>query len=280
MNAYASIADIKTALGVTSTTDDVVMRKIVEAASRMIDIYTNRFFYVQSATKTFDGVGSRLWVDDLLSINASGLKTDEHGDLDYHTTLATTDYIVYPLNTFPKTRIEISDQSNYSSFAGGIKSGVQIAGKFGYGDGISATPYISDTTTNDDLTAGETDITVTAVTNLSPGQTILIESEQYFIYSISSLVLTVEPGVNGTTQATHATGKTIYIYQYPYDIWQACINMSSAIYQNRDKQGIQSAKLGDYEYNLISPYSEGGRVKAAITTIMDDTISGYRKVRI
>lgn len=269
MNAYCSITDIKTALDISSTTDDVVLRKIAEAASRMIDIYTGRHFYVQSATKYFDGGWNRLWIDDLLSINTDGLKTDEDGDLDYDNTFATTDYILYPLNTYPKTHIEISNDSDYGSFGAGKKA-VQIAGVWGYGDGISATPYIADTTTNDDLTAGETDITVTAVTNLSPGQTILIDDEQYFIYSISSLVLTVEPGVNGTTQAAHATGKTIYIYQYPYDVWQACLALSSAIYQNRNKKGLQSERLGDYSYTLE---------KSQVKQIMDDAISGYRIMR-
>lgn len=271
MNCYASIADLKTALGVTSTTDDVVMRKIIDAASRIIDIYTGRFFYVQSATKYYDGVSSRLWVDDLLSVTT--FKTDEDGDATYENTLTlTTDYLLYPHNTYPKTYVELGNSPTYS-FAGGIKKGIQIIGMWGYGDGISATPYISDTTTNDDLTAGETDITVTAVTNLSAGQTILIESEQYFIYSISGLILTVEPGVNGTTQAAHATGKTIYIYQYPLDIWQTCLNLASAIYQNRSKQGIQSERLGDYSYSLTL-------IKNQVQDILNPIISGYRKVRV
>jgi len=225
--SYASIADLKGILGITSTTDDTVMRKILEASSRSIDSYCNRIFAVQSTTKYFDGA-VELYVPDLLSITT--LKTDEDGDYDYDNTFAATDYILYgvgiedKLNTYPKTRIVIDPNGDYSSFASGYKKGVQIAGVWGYGDGISATPYISDTTTNEALDTSETGVDVTLATNLSAGQLILVESEQMYIYSVASTTLTVERGVNGTTAATHDTAKTIYIYQYPSDIRQACID--------------------------------------------------------
>ena len=247
MNCYISIGDLKTALAITSTTDDVVMRKIIDAASRQIDRYCNRRFYVESTTKYYDGA-VRLWVDDLLAITT--LKTDEDGDATYENTFATTDYILYPLNNYPKTYIETSNDGDYGGFGCGVKKGVQIVGVFGYGDGISATPYISDTTTNEALDTSETGVDVTAVTNLSAGQTILVESEQMFIESITTTTLTVIRGVNGTTAAAHDTAKLIYVYQYPFDVWQACLDLSSAIYQNRNKQGIQSESLGDYSYTL------------------------------
>ena len=272
---YATIGDIKGVLGITSTTDDTVMRKIAEAASRSIDQYCNRYFYTQSATRYFDG-GVKLWLPDLLSINASGLKTDEDGNATFENTFATTDYLLYgggiedSLNTLPKTRIEISEDSDYSSFASGIKKGVQIAGVWGYGDGISATPYVADTTITEDLTAGENAIDVTSATNLSAGNVILIGSEQYYIYSIATLTLTVEPGVNGTTQATHSSGATIYIYQYPADIRQACIDLSVAMYQNRSKQGLQSERLGDYSYSLS---------KDMVNGILETSIRSYKRMR-
>jgi len=275
--AYASIADVKGVLGITATTDDTVIRKIVEAASRSIDQHFNRTFVTQSATKYFDGAVT-LWLPDLLSITT--LKTDEDGDATFENTLATTDYIKYgvglenSLNTFPYTRLEISENSNYSSFASGVKKGVEIAGIWGYGDGISATPYISDTTITEDLTAGEGAIDVTAVTNLSPGQLILIGSEQYYIYSIATLTLTVEAGVNGTTEATHSSGATIYIYQYPSDIRQACIDLSVATYQNRAKQGLQTERIGDYSYTIAGT-SLG---KSMVESILGN-IHSYKRMR-
>jgi len=279
--SYASIADIKGVLGISSTTDDVVIRQKCEAASRYIDNEMHRSFMTQSATKYFDGANV-LWIPDSLSITT--LKTDEDGDGTYEntfdTTFATGDVIPYgvgiedTLNTFPKIRLEINPEGDYSSFASGVKKGVEIAGIWGYGDGISSTPYIADTTITEDLTAGESAIDVTAVTNLSAGQLILIGSEQYYIYSISSLTLTVEPGVNGTTQATHSSGATIYIYQYPSDIRQACIDLSVALYQNRSKQGLQTERIGDYSYTIAGT-SLG---KSMVESILE-SIKSYKRLR-
>ena len=279
--AYASISDVKGVLGITATTDDTMIRKIVEASSRSIDSYCNRIFAVQSATKYFNGAVT-LWIPDLLSITT--LKTDEDGDGAYENTLDTTfatgDVIPYgvgvedTLNTFPKVRLEINPEGDYGSFASGVKKGVEIAGIWGYGDGISATPYIADTTITEDLTAGESAIDVTAVTNLSPGQLILIGSEQYYIYSISTLTLTVEPSVNGTTEATHSSGATIYIYQYPSDIRQACIDLSVALYQNRAKQGLQTERIGDYSYTVA-----GTSLGKSMTESVLESIRSYKRLR-
>jgi len=284
--SYASIADVKGVLGITATTDDVMIRKQVEAASRAIDQYCNRFFVTQSATKYFNGAVT-LWTPDLLSI--STLKTDEDGDGTYEntfdTTFATGDIISYgvgiedTLNTFPKIRLEINPQGDYGSFASGVKKGVEIAGIWGYGDGISATPYIADTTITKDLTAGESAIDVTAVTNLSAGHLILIGSEQYYIYSITSLTLTVEPGVNGTTQATHSSGATIYIYQYPSYIRQACIDLSVATYQNRDKQGLQSEKIGDYSWTALGTGMRGAEINKSMVETILESIRSYKRMR-
>ncbi len=277
--SYASIADIKGVLGISSTTDDTVIRKIAEASSRSIDNYCNRVFVTQTATKYFDGART-LWLPDLLSINASGLKTDEDGNATFENTFATTDYITYgtgledSLNTFPITRLEISHDSDYGSFASGVKKGVQIAGIWGYGDGISATPYIVDTTITKDLTAGESAIDVTSVTNLSAGQLILIGTEQYYIYSVATLTLTVEAGVNGTTEATHSSGATISISQYPSDIRQACIDLSVATYQNRAKQGLQSEKLGDYSYTIA-----GTSLGKSMGESILESIRPYKRMR-
>jgi len=279
---YATIADIKGVLGITATTDDTVIRKIAESASRSIDQYCNRTFIAHTGTKVFNGA-RELWIPDLLSISASGLKTDDNDDGTYENTWATTDYIEYgvgledTLNTYPRIRLETHPNGDYNSFASGVKKGVQIIGLWGYGDGISATPYVADTTITEDLTSGESAIDVTAVTNLSPGQVILIDSEQYYIYSIATLTLTVEPTVNGTTAATHSSGATIYIYQYPSDIRQACIDLSTALYQLRDKKGVQSEKMGDYSYTLTNVTSQGS--KGLIESILDSSIRSYKRMR-
>lgn len=269
---YCTITDIKASLGITSTTDDTIMRKIAESASRNIDNFCQRFFYIESATKYFEGSNSPLWLSpDLLSIDTDGLSTDEDGDATFESTFETTDYHLKPFNTFPKTHIILSDDSDYGSFANGVRRGVEIAGVWGYGDGISATPYIVDTTLTEALDASETGVDVTAITNLNGGNTILIDSEQMYVYSYSTLTLTVERGVNGTTAATHDNSTSLYIYQYPADIRQACIDLSVAIYQNRSKRGLSSERIGDYSYTLSKDY---------VDSLLSDSIFSYRKLRV
>lgn len=281
VNSYATLTELKNILGVSSTTDDTVMRKILEAASRAIESYCNRRFYVTSETKYFNGAVT-LWVPDLLSITT--LKTDEDGDGTFENTFATTDYILYgggledSLNLFPRTRIEISHDSNYGSFANGTKKGVEIVGTWGYGDGTTATPYVTTTITGTVSTTTGLTLTLSADGIIEIGHTILCESEQMYVTALGTLSATVERGVNGSTAATHSA-KTLYYYRYPRDIYQACIDLSVALYQNRTKQGLQSERLGDYSYNLVSPYSEGGEVKSVIQTILDGSISGYKRMR-
>src|SRR3990167_3317507 len=172
-NSYASLNDLKVILGITSTTDDVALLRTLKASSKEIDRYTGRTFFSVSATKYFDG-GNPLWIPDLLNITPSGLQLDEEGSASFDTTLASTDYIEYgggsedSLNTFPITRLEISEQSDYGTFANGIKKGVNITGNWGYGDGTSA-PYVADTTLSASIGTTTTTASVTSGANLSPG---------------------------------------------------------------------------------------------------------------
>jgi len=279
VNSYASLSELKSILGITSTTDDVPMRKILESASRYIENELHRRFYSTSETKYFDGAVT-LWIPDLLSITT--LKTDEDGDGTFENTFATTDYILYgggledSLNLFPRTRIEISVDGDYSSFASGVKKGVQIAGVWGYGDGTSATPYVTDTTLSAAITTTTaTTCTVTSATNLSAAMTILIDSEQLYITSISSSTLTVERGVNGTTAATHLNTAQIYYYRYPRDIMQACLDLGSALYEMRNKnKGLQSERVGDYAW-VAAGTSLG---KSMVESILEN-VKGYRRMR-
>ena len=245
MNLYEDLVAVKDSLGITATTNDNRLLALLEAASRIIDNYCDRHFYIESATRYFDGI-TPLQIDDLLSITT--LTTDEDGDATFENTFATTDYILYPLNEYPKTKIELSIDSDYGGF-GSSKKGCSIAGLWGYGE--SATPYTDsgDDVADDPLSSSATSVTVTDADNFSPGQTILIESEQCYIsaYNTTSNILTVTRGVNGTTAASHVLSTDIYIYDYPADIEQVCLSLAEKIFATRGK-GFKSERLGDYSY--------------------------------
>ncbi len=274
VNSYATLTELKAILGVSSTTDDIPMRKIIEAASRAIESYCNRRFYCTSETKYFDGAIT-LWIPDLLSINSSGLKTDEDSDGTFENTFATTDYFLYgggledSLNLYPRTRIEINPNGDYSSFANGVKKGVEIAGTWGYGDGTSATPYVVTAITGAVTTTDGLTLTLSADGVIEVGHTILCESEQMYVTALGTLSATVERGVNGSTAAIH-TAHALSYYRYPRDIYQACVDLSVALYQNRGKRGIQSERLGDYAYTMS---------REMMNSILEDNIRSYKRMR-
>lgn len=246
MNAYADLTTFKSGAyaNLTLTTNDTYLRQLLEDASRLIDKYCMRHFYCWEGKKYYDGAGSRLFVDDLLSITT--LKCDPGGDGTFENSYtANTDYLLYPLNGFPKTRAEIGYCASYSDFASGVPRGVEITGVFGYGNGLSATPYIAATTTAEALDASETDVDVTSAAALSAGMTIRIESEQMYIKSISSSTLTVRRGVNGTTAAIHDTSKTIYVYEYPQPIVQAVLTTAMRTWKRKDSAFQDSVGIPD-----------------------------------
>ena len=273
MNCYGDLVQLKADLGITATTDDTRLLAILVSASRVIDNLCGRTFYVETATKYFDAQNP-LFVDDLLSVTT--LKTDEDNDGTYENTLTeNTDFYLYPLNRYPKTRVKITPSGSYGSF-GYFMKGCEIIGLWGYGSGISATPY---TTSGDSVQDASgisdtiTTITVTDADNFSPGQTILIQSEQCYIsaYDTTANTLTVIRAVNGTTGATHAKDTAIYIYDYPKDVEQACLMIAEALFETRGKAGMKSERLGDYSYTMgddeIPPVAKG-------------LLVAYRKLRV
>ena len=238
MNAYADLTTLKSAayLNITPTSEDAYLRKLLEQASRDIDKACDRHFYVKAETRYFDGSSSPMPIDDLLAITT--FKLDEDGDATYESTLTvTTDYLTYPYNNYPKTKLLSGNDTSYGSFASGVRKGIQIIGSWGYGDGERESPILDSGTTvavTDALDTTETGVDVTSATPFSAGQTILIDSEQMYIQSIATSTLTVRRGMNGTTAATHIALSVIYIYEYPPPIVEAVLITAMRAWKRKD----------------------------------------------
>lgn len=222
---YCDLATLKTAMGISDTTDDTRLLTVLEDVSRFIDEHCQRHFYVKTETRYYTGTGCDYLLLDADLLSVTSLKTDEDDDRDYDYTWTATDYDLEPYNSWPKTKISETPNGDYSLPTN--PKGIEITGLWGYGRGDGATPYeVSSTTTAEALDTTETGVDVASGAALSAGQTILIDSEQMYISSISSNTLTVVRGVNGTTAAAHDTSKTIYIYRYPSNIRRACIMLA------------------------------------------------------
>lgn len=113
INAYCTLSELKTSLGIDDIQDDTALEAAIMASSRMVDDYTGRFFYKDGTTGapvTRYYTAQDWWttnVDDIISINE--IATDDNFDQQYTTVWATSDYMVEPINNprrgWPYTRL-------------------------------------------------------------------------------------------------------------------------------------------------------------------------------
>ncbi len=235
MNAYADLTTLKSNsyADVTASGDDTYLRRLLEDASRVIDGVCKRFFFCWEGALYLDGEARRLYPQyDILSVTT--LKTDPGGDGTFENSLTEdTDYNLYPLNGFPKRYVKIGYNAAYTDFAAGVPRGVEITGVFGFGDGVSATPYATSGGTGTVATAAGTTLTLSASDLVIAGQTIKIGSEQMYVQSVTTTSATVKRGVNGTTAAAHSAA-TIYVYEYPMPIYESCLITALRAWKRKD----------------------------------------------
>jgi hypothetical protein len=128
---------VKAALRISDTVDDALLENSVNAASRMIDQYCNRYFYSGSVGeiryyKANDGF--TCWIDDAISV--SELKTSSTDPLIYDTTWAAEDYQLLPANRiangayYPITGLSATD--NYLFPVWADIALVKVTGQFGW----------------------------------------------------------------------------------------------------------------------------------------------------
>jgi len=136
-NGYCTLADVKAALRIQDSVDDALLENSINAASRMIDQYCNRYFYSGSAGeiryyKANDGF--TCWIDDAISVTE--LKTSSTDPLIYDTTWAAEDYQLLPANRiangayYPITGLSATD--NYLFPVWADIALVKVTGQFGW----------------------------------------------------------------------------------------------------------------------------------------------------
>jgi hypothetical protein len=135
--SYATLAEFKSAIGITDSTDDTPLQSVLDATDALIDNYTDRKQGFGTATETryynADNYEYVL-VDDLVSVTT--LTTDDNGDGTYPTTwVAGTDYNLAPgnaaLDGWPYTELDVS-VTYPKNFPKGVYRGVKVTGVFGW----------------------------------------------------------------------------------------------------------------------------------------------------
>ena len=136
-NGYATLAELKASLAITDTQDDTMLEIAITASSRMIDDYTDRFFYSNGTTQTpatYYYTAQDYWlidIDDNFLITE--IATDDDFDQTWSTVWATSDFLVEPVNNpnkgWPINRLIAVDSY---VFPLNIPQGVRVKGRFGW----------------------------------------------------------------------------------------------------------------------------------------------------
>jgi len=167
-----------------------------------------------------------------------------------------------PYNSSPKTLLKLNEDT-----AKGFDDGQQtlsVLGSWGY-----TTDTVSVTTSDAVGSTTATSISVTSASDLGSAQTILIDSEQLYITAISGNTLTVERGVNGSTAATHSGGASLYRYDYPVLVAQACLDLSKIVFRDRDLGTVSSIGSGDAAIT-----SAEGEIQSILHTLDEFRVTG------
>ena len=100
-NGYCTLAELKSALRITDSTDDTLLESAIESASRRIDGYTGRFFYQTASTAVpmYPYDEYLLVFPNDVATSTITIKIDSQGNGTYATTLTQgTDYVLQPRN--------------------------------------------------------------------------------------------------------------------------------------------------------------------------------------
>ncbi len=258
-HVYASLAELNDTLttgGATAMTNagnNARKLEMLDEVSRLIDTKAHRGsgFGPWVGTMQYDG-DSRdvLWLRaDLATLTSLTVRPSQAAASV--TPVVETDFYLAGLDGYnaPYRKLLLHGQGSPVTF-GSAQRGIGVTGTWSY-------PYrtrLLTATTAEVLDDTETSVDVTALTELSPGMTILVGSEQMYVSGTTTgtpYTLTVERGVNGTTAATHITASPITRYVYDPSVNSLALRLATKRWKARDAGADGSDGGGDV--GVITP---------------------------
>jgi len=106
MGSYVALSELKSALGITSSTDDAFLNLAIDASETAINDLCGRKFTADSAAtaRIYRAQPYICVSDDISTLTGLIVKTDTNGDGTFNQTWASSDYQVEPLNNLVKGR--------------------------------------------------------------------------------------------------------------------------------------------------------------------------------
>lgn len=136
--SYATLAEFKSSIGITDSTDDTALQSVLDSADQLINNYVDTkvgFGVTSSQTRYYTADRFDFVLTDPI-VSVSQLATDINGDGTYSQVWTSNDYILAPrnaaLDSRPYTEIDTSPFSNadYSFPVGYLE--VKVTGVFGW----------------------------------------------------------------------------------------------------------------------------------------------------
>ena len=106
MGSYVALSELKSALGITGSTDDDFLNLAIDSAEESIDDLCGRVFTAagSASARTYRAQPFIVVTDDISTLTGLVVKTDTSGDGTFDTTWASTDIQAEPLNNLVKGR--------------------------------------------------------------------------------------------------------------------------------------------------------------------------------
>lgn len=237
LNTYGGIDTLKQRAGMTGSTQESLLWLALYGASRTVDRYCNRHFFVLSGTRQFDVEhAGKVPVPDLAAVIA--IREDADRDRVFELTLSADQYLLYPLNASPDrpwgrpySSVVADPDGTRPRFTTGRRT-IEIDGDWGYRCVLQDTGV--DLNGGAPLASTATLVTVTDGSLIEPGSTLRIGQEQVFVRLVSGNDLTLARGVNGTSAVSHADGSDLLEMSYPAPVNEAALLIAGRLFSRKD----------------------------------------------
>lgn len=237
MPSYCSLADLKTYLGVTTSTDDTLIQLMLDAATNRIDSRTGRTFQAASdAVRYFDPsadlLRGELWLDQDLSYVTSVI----NGDL----TDITSGIYTNPRNDTPYYSLGIkTSNTNTWTYTSDYQNAIAVTGRWAYMERANITA-ISRSGAN----------VVTAAVNaprISVGASAFVLGVADSAFNgVFTVVSNSGAAITWAQTAGADTDTTGVILYTPTDIVSACRRLAAWFYRQKDNQ------MGDADRPIVT----------------------------
>lgn len=306
-NAYCDLATLKSggALNIAGAAYDRRLLGLLEEASRLIDGYCNRHFYVLIAARQFEiahrpaGV-RQLLVPDLVRVTevrvargCGGIVSNFVSDQDsnpiqspaqdsaHPTRWRSVPWRLYPRDASPDkpwgrphTRVTIGSAAGSVAgydcrcHGGGAQS--PCSGLVEVSGRWGYREVTEDTgaviAQGSGMASTDTTVTVDGEHALSPGHTLAVGEEQMYVTSVAGQEITVARGVNGTLAADHEDGTSVRVYRYPGPVLEGCLQLASLLWGRRNRPG-----------EPVSGKGNQGRFTVGLGSGVEGLLAAYRK---